>query len=184
MFLTENDTKQAEGADASLDSSDACIKPNEYFRQVKAHLRAGNQIAAFALLQQLVMHSPDEPVLLSYYGYLLVRVARRYRMGIETCLLAIEKLQTRTFDEESVYPVFYCNLGMAYAIAGKRKEALEALNRGHSYDRWNSDIMKAKQSLGIRRKSPPIPFLNRSNPLNIVIGIMLQKDAAVVRKKP
>ncbi len=153
------------------------LKPAEYFRQAKAHLRAGKQKEAFETLQQSILHFPNEPVLLSYYGCLLVLVEKKYRMGIETCLKALEKLRIDgSYDEEVFYPIFYYNLGRAYSAAGKRKEALDALKKGLSYDRWHNDIMKELRSMGMRRKKPPIPFLDRSNPLNRYIGIMLQKN--------
>jgi len=162
------------------------LKPAEYFRQVKAHLSAGKQKEAFAILQQSIIHFPNEPVLLSFYGCLLVLVEKKYRMGIETCLKALEKLRIKgSFDEEVYYPVFYYNLGRAYAAAGKRKEALDALKKGLSYDQSNNDIMKELRSMGMRRGKPPIPFLDRSNPLNRYIGIMLQKnkDASYAKKR-
>jgi tetratricopeptide (TPR) repeat protein len=161
------------------------LKPAEYFHQVKAHLRAGKQKEAFAILQQSMMHFPDEPVLLSYYGCLLVLVERKYRMGVETCLKALEKLRMKgSFDKEVYYPVFYYHLGKAYAAAGKRKEALDALKMGLFYDQSNNNIMKELRSMGIRRGKPPIPFLDRSNPLNKYIGIMLHnnKKASYAKK--
>jgi len=152
------------------------LKPTEYFRQAKSQLRVGNEKEAFALLKQAIIHYPNDPILLSYYGCLLVLVEKKYRMGVETCLKALDKLRTKgSFDEEVLYPVFYYNLGRAYAVAGKRKEALDALKKGLSYDRWNSDIMKEMRSMGMRREKPPIPFLARSNPLNVLIGIMFYK---------
>jgi tetratricopeptide (TPR) repeat protein len=167
-------------------TSPARLKPAEYFRQVKAHLRIGRQKEAFAILQQSMMHFPNEPVLLSYYGCLLVLVEKKYRMGIETCLKALEKLRIKgSFDEEVYYPVFYYNLGRAYAAAGKRKEALDVLKTGLSYDQWNNEIRNELRSLGMRREKPPIPFLDRSNPLNMYIGIMLhkKKTASYAKKR-
>ncbi len=161
------------------------LKPTEYLHQVKAHLRADKQEAAFALLQQSLVHFPNEPVLLSYYGLLLVLVHKRYRIGIETCQKAVEKHKKEgSFDDEMLDPVFYYNLGKAYTAAGKRREALEALKIGLAYDSGNIDIKKELLSMGIRRKTPSIPFLNRSNPLNKYIGIMLYKrDSASDDKK-
>jgi len=171
-----HDSKHKEHADKAHLASPARMKPAEYLRQVKAQLRAGKQKDAFILLQQAAVHFPNEPVLLSYYGCYLVLVDKKYRLGIETCLKALEKLQIRgSFDEEVLYPLFYFNLGRAYAAAGKRKESLEALNKGLSYDPGNSDIMKELRSMGMRNKKPPIPFLDRSNPLNKYIGIALYK---------
>lgn len=152
------------------------MKPVEYFRQTKALLREGKQKEALELLRSAVLHYPNEPTLLSYYGRLLAIVDRKYRIGIETCQKAIEKLRATEDQEESlVYPVFYYNLGKAYLAAGKRKESVDAFNKGLSYDPGNYDILKDLQSLGLRRKKPPIPFLDRANPLNKYIGIALNK---------
>ncbi len=167
---------QAEHTDKLYQSSFTPLKPVEYFRQVKVRLRAGMHKEAFSLLQQAIIHFPNEPVLLSYYGCLLVIVEKKYHMGIETCQKALEKLQTKgSFDEEAFYAVFYYNLGKAYAVAGKRREALDALKKGLVYDQWNSDIINELRNMGTRRGKPPIPFLERSNLLNIYIGIMLHK---------
>ena len=155
-------------------------KPDECFRLVKAHLREGKQREAFMLLQEAVSIYPNEPTLMSYYGYLLATVDRKYRMGIDTCLKAIENLRAlekrcEKRDVSGAYPVFYCNLGKAYSAAGKRKESLDALSKGLSCDPSNGDIKKELQRMGVRRKKPPLPFLNRSNPINKYLGIALYR---------
>jgi len=97
-------------------------------------------------------------------------------MGIETCQKAIEKLKVKeNCDEDMAYPVFYYNLGKAYSAAGKRKESLDAFNKGLSYDPSNHDIQKELRSMGVRKNKPPIPFLDRSHPLNKYLGIALYK---------
>ena len=89
------------------------MKPVEYYRQVKAYLRKGKLREAFELLQAAMIHCPNEPTLLSYHGYLSAIVDRKYRMGIESCQKAIEKLKAKgNCDEDMAYPVFYCNLGI------------------------------------------------------------------------
>jgi len=152
------------------------MKPVEYFLQVKAYLRKGKLREAFELLQEAVTHFPNEPVLLSYYGYLLATVDRKYRKGIATCQKAIEKLQVQAkCDEDMAYSLCYYNLGKAYRSAGKRKESLDAYNKGLSYDPSNGDIQKELRSMGVRKRKPPIPFLDRSHPLNKYLGIVLYK---------
>jgi tetratricopeptide (TPR) repeat protein len=154
------------------------LSPPEYFRQVKVLLRAGKPEEALTLLQQSMAHFPNVPILLSYYGYLLVIVERKYRMGIELCQKAIEKHKNESFlDQETLYPIFYGNLGKAYAAAGKRKEALDALKKGLIYeqDSQNNEIAKELQRMGIRSKPAPIPFLDRSHPLNNYIGRMFYR---------
>jgi hypothetical protein len=73
-----------------------------------------------------------------------------------------------------LYPVFYLNLGRAYLAAGKKKDAIDAFRKGLQYDNGNSDLRKELRGLGMRKK-PPVPFLDRSNPINKYIGMILQK---------
>ncbi len=171
-----NVTVHVEHSDSASHNGHNRLKLIEYLGQVKAYLRAAKQEAAFALLQQSLVYFPNEPVLLSYYGLLLVLVYKRYRIGIETCQRAIEKLKKEGSIDEEMYPVLYYNLGKSFAAAGKRKEALEALKIGLAYDWGNNDIKKELLSMGMRKKTPSIPFLDRSNPLNKYIGIMLYKN--------
>jgi tetratricopeptide (TPR) repeat protein len=180
-----NVTMYGEHTDRTNQNGQIRLKLTEYLHQVKANLRAAKQDAAFALLQQSLVYFPNEPVLLSYYGLLLVLVHKRYRIGIETCQKAIERHKKKgSFDEEMLSPVLYYNLGKAYTAAGKRKEALEALKIGLAYDSENNDIKKELLSMRMRRQTPSIPFLHRSNPLNKYIGIMLyKKDNASDAKK-
>ncbi len=163
--------------DKSHHTINAGLKPPDYLRQAKAHLLAGRQEAAYALLQRSLEHFPNEPVLLSHYGLLLVLLDKRYRTGIETCQQAIEKHKKNTaFDEEMLYPLLYYNLGKAYTAAGKRKEAVKAFKMGIAYDSGNNnDVKKELLRMGMKRGNPSIPFLERSNPLNKYIGLMLNK---------
>ncbi len=185
LLMEQPDTKHGEHTDQYDHTSHVRLKAAEYFRQVKAHLLADRKKEAFALLQQSMTHFPNNPILLSYYGWLMVLVDRRYRAGIETCMKALVKLRTTgSFDEDTYYQVCYYNLGRAYAAAGKRKEALDALKRGWAYGQWNTVIVKEMQQMGIRREKPPIPFLKRSNLLNRYIGIILhRKNHTAIAKK-
>jgi tetratricopeptide (TPR) repeat protein len=184
LFKERNFTIHAEHSDRTHHKSDPRWRQTQYLRQVKAHLQAGRQEDAFELLHQAILCSPNEPVLLSYYGYLLVFVEKMYRMGIETCQKAIQKLIVQgSSDEEELFPVLYCNLGKAYAAAGKRNEALKAFKKGLAYDSENCDIMNELRSMGIRSMRPVIPFLDRSNPLNKYIGLRLHKKKTTLAAK-
>ncbi len=156
------------------------IKPVDYLRAVKAHLRNGRQKDAFRILQQGSLHFPGDPVILSYYGCMLAIVDKKYRSGVDACRKAITLLKkAETFGEELLYPVFYLNLGRAYVAAGKKKDAFETFNKGLEYDNSNRDLLNELRSLGMRKK-PPVPFLDRSNPINKYIGMILHMK----EKKP
>jgi tetratricopeptide (TPR) repeat protein len=150
------------------------IKPADYLRAVKAYLRSGKQKDAFSLLLRASVQFPDEPLILSYYGCLQALVDKKYRSGVETCKRAIALFKAKaSFGEEVLYPVFFLNLGRAYLAAGKKKDAIDAFHKGLQYDNGNSDLRKELRGLGIR-KQPPVPFLDRSNPINKYIGMILQ----------
>ena len=151
------------------------LKPADYLRAVKAQLRSGNQKEAFRILQQASLHFPDQPLILSYYGCLQAVVDKKYRSGIDNCKKAIALLrQKESFDLEVLFPVLYLNLGRACVAAGKKKDAVDSFNKGLKYDGSNRELLKELRGLG-ERKRPPMPFLDRSNPINKYIGLILQK---------
>jgi len=151
------------------------IKPSAYLRAVKAHLRSGKQKDAFGLLLRASVQFPDEPLILSYYGCLQAIVDKKHRSGVEACKRAIAMFKgEKSSGEEVLYPVFYLNLGRAYLAAGKKKDAIDAFHKGLQYDKSNSDLRKELRGLGMR-KTPPVPFLDRANPINKYMGIILKK---------
>jgi len=170
-----DDSKKPENASEPTSTPAEHVGPGDYLRSVKAHLRSGKQKDAFGLLLQAAVQFPDEPLILSYYGCLQALIDKKYRSGVETCKRAIALFKEReSFGMEVLYPVFYLNLGRAYLAAGKKKDAIEAFHKGLKYDNSNNDLRKEMRGLGIRKK-PPVPFLDRSNPINKYIGMILQK---------
>ena len=155
-------------------------RPGEYLRNVQIHLRDGRTKEAYAILLKAIAQHPDDPLLLSYYGYLQVLVDRKFRSGITACTRAILLLKKDTsFSEAELYPVFYLNLGRACIAAGKRKDAIVAFKNGLRYDAGNSDLWEELRNLGVRKK-PPLSFLSRSHPINKVVGKILHRRV----KKP
>jgi len=110
-------------------------------------------------------------------------VDKRYRTGIETCKKALAMIKkSASFGEEMLFPVFYLNLGRAYVAAGKKKDALETFNKGLKFDNTNRDLQKEVRALGMR-KTAPVSFLDRSNPINKYIGLILRKSSQTAEKK-
>jgi tetratricopeptide (TPR) repeat protein len=159
------------------------LTPRDYLREVKLHLSKGRQKDAFDLLQQAQVHFPYDPFVLSYLGCLQALVGKRYRTGIETCKKALALIKkSSSFGEEMLYPVFYLNLGRAYVAAGKKKDALETFLNGLKFDNTNRDLQKEVRALG-KRKAAPVSFLDRSNPINKYIGLILRKSSKTAEKK-
>lgn len=163
------------GSVSLADAEDA--KPSDYMKAVKATLRNSKKKDAFVLLQKAAVRFPEEPLILSYYGCFQAVVDKKYRSGVETCKKAIALLKKKgVFGEELLYPIFYLNLGRAYLSAGKKPDAIDAYKRGLKYDSGNSELLRELRILGIR-KAPPVAFLNRSNPINKYIGLILRSVA-------
>jgi len=152
------------------------VTPAKYLRAVKANLRNGKQEEAYKLLQQASVHYPGDPFILSYYGCFQAVMGKKFRSGVENCRKAIALLKKReTFGEELIYPAFYLNLGRAYAAAGKKKDALDAFEKGLQYDNSNNDLLGEMKALGMRKR-PVVPFLDRSNPINKYIGMIVKNE--------
>ena len=183
--MKEHGDSKRPGGEREPTSHDAAeeIKPSEYLRAVKAHLRSGKQKDAFSILLRASVQFPEEPLILSYYGWLQAIVDKKYRSGVESCKKAIALFEEKESSGERVlYPVFYLNLGRAYLAAGKKKDALDAFHRGLRYDKSNSDLRKELRGMGMRKK-PLLPFLDRANPINKFIGIILQKTKKEPEKR-
>ncbi len=146
----------------------------DYLKEVKDLLTIKNKKSALRALKEALEQHPDDPFLLSYFGCLEAVVNKKHKYGIDTCRNAIETMKKKVpFGEEFFYPVFYLNLGRAYLSAGRKKEAIEAFNKGIEIDTGNKDLLWEMRKLGARRK-PAIPFLKRSNPINKYMGMLLR----------
>jgi predicted Zn-dependent protease len=175
MEKNDQDKKAGDTGDAAQPGRGEGTKPAEYLRAVKAHLRNGKQKEAFVLLQQASIRFPDDPFILSYFGCFQSVVDKKHRSGVENCKKAITLLKKGdSIDEELLLPVFYLNLGRAYVAGGKKKDAIEAFHLGLKYDNSNKELWKDLRGLG-ERKKPPVPFLDRSNLINVYLGRMLKK---------
>ena len=150
---------------------------NEYFSEVQELLRRGNGMQALEMLREALTRFPGDPFLLSYYGCLIAIVENNPREGVRICEEAIKSLDTAMpFGTEFFYPVFYLNLGRAYLKGRKKADAIKVFRQGLKHDPENRDITGELHKLGSRRRLP-VPFLDRSNPINKYIGRLLSKSS-------
>jgi tetratricopeptide (TPR) repeat protein len=168
--------KKPKSADREIKQSAAT-----YLRDVEALLLKEKQGDAYELLKKGVEKYADDPFLLSYHGYLKACIERRYRSGIEDCTRALSLFQRKLLRDEvdgaeTSKSVLYLNLGRAFLAAGKKKLAFEAFNKGLQSDKRSIELQSELQKMGIRKLSP-LPFLNRSNPVNEFLGKLMRKTA-------
>jgi tetratricopeptide (TPR) repeat protein len=112
--------------------------------------------------------NPPSPMLssktatgLSYFGLCLVLVQKKTKPAIDLCKRAIE-LEFYNVDH-------YANLARVYVAAGHRKKALEIVQQGLKSQPEDETLLRVRRELGIRSR-PAVPFLDRSNPINVTLG--------------
>lgn len=147
----------------------------DYLEEIKQHLRKGSGKSALASVRRALEDFPSDLFLLSYKGYLTAMVERKPDEGVKICREAIDKLESSVpFGIDFLYPLFYLNLGKAYLEANKKRDAVTAFEKGLVNDPENHDLLWELRKLGVRRQAP-LPFLERSNPINKYIGMILHK---------
>ena len=98
---------------------------------------------------------------LSYFGLCVALVRKQYKTAIELCRRAI--------DLEFYNADHYANLGRIYLAAGNRKKALETVESGLKLNMQHEALRAVRRMIGIRSR-PSVPFLDRSNPINVSLG--------------
>ena len=115
---------------------------------------------------------------LSFFGLCLALVQKKFKPAIDLCKRAIE-LQFYSADH-------HANLARVYVAAGNRKKALESVEAGLKIHPEDDRLIAVRKSLGIRKR-PAVPFLDRSNPINVSLGMARRSkeiaDKEAKRKK-
>ena len=128
------------------------------------HCRRGEWHSGLHYLQQVELGGGDVTLPGLYYSYLglaLARCQRRHSEGIELCERAVS---LGFFDPEN-----FLNLAWARMLAGDRRGALDAVERGLKLESRHAALKELAQRLG-RRRPPVLSFLPREHPLNRRLG--------------
>lgn len=141
------------------------LSPDHYNGQLRQLVKKKNYKSAFLLSAEAMKTYPEEPSISSYYGFLLCKVEKKYKEGLDLCQKAIK----RAGEFKDILPLLYLNLGRAYLTSGDKKRAIEAFQKGLKHDKNNHDLRWEIKKLGVRKK-PVIPFLDRKNPINKYLG--------------
>ena len=146
-----------------------------YFREIKRLIKKGELSRAMDATGKALSEFPEDPLLISYHGYLTSTVDNDFDKGLEICRKALKRVkESEASDPDFPYPLFYLNLGRTYAMSNQKKDAIEAFRKGLSFDPKNRELASGLQVLGMRKR-PIFPTLSRSNPLNKYPGIILTK---------
>lgn len=134
---------------------------NDLSAKGKEALAHGDTLSALACFERAAQ-SGDDLSVRSYLAYCMAKERGLLHSGISVCEENIVK--------EPENAVHYLNLGKILLLMKKREDAIRQFRRGLTYGA-NRDIANELEKLGIRR-TPVIPFLRRSNPLNKYLGMI------------
>ena len=98
---------------------------------------------------------------LSFFGVCVALVKKQYKHAIDLC--------RRSIDLEFYNVDHYANLGRVYLAAGNRKKAVETIEAGLRMNANHGGLLAVRRMLGVRAR-PSVPFLERSNPINVSLG--------------
>jgi tetratricopeptide (TPR) repeat protein len=108
------------------------------------------------------IQTPKDASGLSFFGLCIALVRKQQiKLAIDLCRRAIEL--------EFYNPDHYANLARVYSAAGNRKKAVETADEGLRLHPEDEYLINVRNSLGVRA-APPLPFLDRSNPINVTLG--------------
>jgi tetratricopeptide (TPR) repeat protein len=133
-------------------------------------LAAGRRTEALALFQAALElehrlgKGRPQARYLSYYGLCLGLERGEVREALRFCREAVTL--------EGYNPDLRCNLGRVLIKAGRLKEAHQCLLRGLALQPDHRGLRQVLRKMGLRRR-PALPFLARSNPINVMLGRLL-----------
>ena len=124
----------------------------------------GNTRLALSLFNQIEL-TEMSPLVMSYLAYCIACEQKAFRKALD--------LSNKALQGDRFHPLIYLNLGRIYLAAGYEEKAVQTFRRGICCQR-HPLLLRKLESLN-RRRPRPIPFLQRSNPLNIIIGKFFSK---------
>jgi tetratricopeptide (TPR) repeat protein len=141
----------------------------EAFREFKTGLtllRDNYAVKALPHMKRAVDLDKNNPYYMSYLGVVLARSEQKWGEAERLCDTAVRMKRNQA--------QLYLNLAEVYATAGRREEAVEALQSGLKFARRDVRLTIAMNRL-VERRPPVLTFLTRQNPLNRQLGILRHK---------
>jgi Flp pilus assembly protein TadD len=138
----------------------------EAFREFKnglTLLRDNYTAKALPHLKRAAELEKNNPYYMSYLGVVLARSEKKWAEAEKLCDSAVRMKRNQA--------QLYLNLAEVYNTAGRRDDAVEALQAGLKFARRDVRLSIAMNKL-IHRRSPVFSFLKRTHPLNRQMGLL------------
>src|SRR5579864_9539696 len=136
------------------------------FKQGLALLRDNFAEKALPHMEKAAKLEKNNPYYMSYLGVVMARSEQKWAEAEKLCDSAVRMKRNQA--------QLYLNLAEVYATAGRREDAVEALQSGLKYARRDVRLNLAMNRLAERRP-PVLTFLTRQNPLNRQLGMLRHK---------
>jgi len=149
----------------------------EAFREFKTgltFLRDNYAQKALPHMRRAVELDKNNPYYMSYLGVVLARSEQKWGEAERLCDSAVRMKRNQA--------QLYLNLAEVYATAGRRDEAVEALQSGLKFARRDLRLTIAMNKL-TRRRSPVLRFLERKHPLNRQLGILRHRTLQIFARE-
>src|ERR1700722_8253394 len=148
----------------------------EAFREFKTGLnllRDNYAEKALPHMRRAVDLDRNNPYYMSYLGVVLARSERKWGEAERLCDSAVRMKRNQA--------QLYLNLADVYATAGRRDDAVDALQAGLKYARCDVRLTIAVNRLA-RRREPVLSFLNRQHPVNRQLGMIRHRAMRMLNK--
>jgi Flp pilus assembly protein TadD len=148
----------------------------EAFREFKAGLNLlRDNYAGRALphMQKAMELDRNNPYYMSYLGVVLARSEQKWGEAERLCDAAVRMKRNQA--------QLYLNLAEVYAQAGRKDDAVDALQAGLKYARRDVRLTIAMNRL-TRRREPVLSFLNRQHPVNRQLGMIRHRAMRILKK--
>jgi Flp pilus assembly protein TadD len=143
------------------------------FKQGLTLLRDNFAIRALPHMKRAVELEKNNPYYMSYLGVVLARSEKKWGEAEKLCDGAVRLKRNQA--------QLYLNLAEVYATAGRRDEAVEALQAGLKFARRDIRLNIAMNKL-TKRRSPVFSFLKRQHPLNRGLGKIRHQTLGLIGK--
>lgn len=107
------------------------------------------------------IRTPKDASGLSFFGLALALMQKKFKPAIDLCRRAI--------DLEFYNGDHYANLARVYVAAGNRRKAVDTAEQGLKLVPEHQYLSRVRETLGVRTR-PAVPFLDRTNPINVSLG--------------
>ena len=141
------------------------------FKQGLALLRDNYAVKALPHMRRAVELEKNNPYYMSYLGVVMARSEQRWAEAEKLCDGAVRMKRNQA--------QLYLNLAEVYATAGRREDAVEALQAGLKFARRDVRLNIALNRL-IHRRLPVFTFLARKHPLNKSVGKLRHRTLQMI----